>query len=542
MAEASTGANIEAETDAAGDASPDASTLASEGLHQDEFQGSARSERFIVTVALLLTMSVAALEQTVVSPAMPTIITQLHGLDIYPWVFSAYLLASTVTAPIYGKLADLLGRKRVLLFGLGLFSAGSVLSGYSQSMPQLIAMRVLQGLGGGALGPLILTMLADLYGLKERAKVQGYFSAVWGGASLVGPALGGALTDYLSWRWVFFVTVPFSAVAGWILVRHVHETREHKPGAPIDYAGATLLTLASTALLLAVLGQTSHVRLVQAVLLAFAALATLAFVRQERRAADPVLPLDLVVERTIAASIIGSFLIGGLLFGIDTYVPLYVQGVLGGTATQAGRAITPMFVAWSLSVMVATKVVMRIGFRATAVFGSVLIALGSGGLAWATAHPRWAGVVFLPSMIVIGIGLGPSAMAYVLGVQNTVPWSRRGVATGAVVFFRTMGGALGVGLLGATLGLGLAARLADSRAAGIDVAKALRPETHKDLSSDQLALVQEALGESLHNVFLELLAMAAVGIACSARLASGRAVDRLVRTPAPSDEFAEPGL
>src|SRR4051794_13569485 len=177
-----------------------------------------RAERRIVTVALLLSMTVVSLEQTVVSTAMPSIIAALKGLDTYPWVFSAYLLAATVTTPLYGKLADLLGRKRVLLFGLGLFGLGSVLSGMSQSMPQLIAARVVQGLGAGAVGPMVLTLLGDLFTLEERARVQGLFSAVWGVSSMAGPALGGVLTDRLSWRWVFFVTVPFAAVAAWILV------------------------------------------------------------------------------------------------------------------------------------------------------------------------------------------------------------------------------------------------------------------------------------------------------------------------------------
>ncbi len=174
----------------------------------------------------MLAMAVASLEQTVVSTAMPSIIAQLKGLDIYPWVFSAYLLAATVSTPLYGKLADLLGRKRVLLFGLGLFALGSMLSGLARSMAELIAMRVVQGLGAGAVGPIVLTMLGDLFTLQERAKVQGRFSAVWGVSSLAGPAIGGVLTDQLSWRWVFFVTVPFAVVSAWILVRHVHEKVE----------------------------------------------------------------------------------------------------------------------------------------------------------------------------------------------------------------------------------------------------------------------------------------------------------------------------
>src|SRR5690242_12782162 len=202
-----------------------------------------RAEWRIVTVALLSAMTVCTLEQTVVSTAMPSIIATLTGSDIYPWVFPAYHLASTVTTPLYGKLADLLGRKRVLLFGLALFALGSMLSGMARSMPELIAMRVVQGLGAGAVGPIVLTMLGDLFTLQERAKVQGWFSAVWGVSSLAGPALGGVLTDQLSWRWVFFVTVPFAVISAWILIRHVHEKVEHREVLPIDWVGAVLLTL-----------------------------------------------------------------------------------------------------------------------------------------------------------------------------------------------------------------------------------------------------------------------------------------------------------
>ncbi len=289
-----------------------------------------RSNRGLVTIALLLAMTVSSLEQTVVSTAMPTIIASLHGLDIYPWVFSAYLLAATVTTPLYGKLADLMGRKRVLLFGLGLFALGSVLSGLAQSMPQLIAMRVLQGLGAGAVGPIVITMLGDLFTLEERRKIQGLFSIVWGTSSLAGPALGGVITDYLSWRWVFFVTVPFALVSSWILITHVHEKIEKRAVKPIDWSGAGLLTAGSTLLLLTVLrggGQSW-----QAGIAIFAASIGVfgLFLWNERRAADPVLPIDLIFTRHIGAAIGGSFLIGRIGFR-DRYLRSAVR------ARRAGR-------------------------------------------------------------------------------------------------------------------------------------------------------------------------------------------------------------
>ncbi|MBV8678179.1 MAG: MFS transporter, partial [Planctomycetaceae bacterium] len=352
-----------------------------------EGDGDSPTGRAIVMVALMLSMAVVSLEQTVVSTAMPSIIAQLRGLEIYPWVFSAYLLAATVTTPIYGKLADLLGRKRVLLFGLGLFALGSILSGLSRSMPELIAMRVLQGLGAGAVAPIVITLLGDLFTLEQRARVQGWFSAVWGVSSLAGPALGGELTDRLSWRWVFFVTVPFGVVAAWILARHVQEKVERDEVRPIDWPGALLLTAGSTLLLLAVLNGDGRSWARGARLMAGAVVLLVLFIRRERRAADPILPIDLVVAPHIAAALAGSFLIGVLLFALDTYIPLFVQGVRGGSATQAGRMITPLFLMWSISVAIAAVVVVRFGFRRTAVVGSILIALGVSELALGASRP-----------------------------------------------------------------------------------------------------------------------------------------------------------
>ena len=484
-------------------------------------QLAARSDRSLVTLALMLAMTVTSLEQTVVSTAMPTIIVSLKGLDIYPWVFSAYLLAATVSTPLYGKLADLLGRKRVLLFGLALFALGSVASGLAQSMPQLIAMRTLQGLGAGAVGPIVLTLIGDLFTIEERAKIQGLFSVIWGTSSLAGPALGGVITDRLSWRWVFFVTVPFAAVAAWILVTKVNETVKRREVLPIDWAGAGLLTAGSTVLLLAVLRGGGQTRSGGVALLTLAVVLLGLFIWRERRAADPILPIDLLIRPHIAAAILGSFLIGALVFGIDTFIPLFVQGVKGGTATAAGRTITPLFLTWALSVFIAAWFVGRLGYRRTAVFGSLVGLVGTLGLALGAAFPEWSGPLFLAGNLIIGLGMGPVSLSQILAVQNSVPWSQRGAATAAVMFFRTMGGALMVGLLGASLGMGLARRLADTPAA--EIAAALRPETHAMLTPERLAAVQAALGLSLRDVFLQMAGLAFLAVLCSLGYRGGRA-------------------
>ena len=480
--------------------------------------------RKIITFALMMAMAVAAMEQTVVSPAMPTIIAKLKGVEIYALVFSAYLLASTVTTPLYGKLADRYGRKRVLLFGLGLFGIGSMLSGLSRSMPELIAMRTLQGLGAGAVAPIVLTMIGDLYTLTERARVQGLFSGVWGVSSIAGPALGGSLTDQLSWRWVFFVSVPFGVVAMVILAVWVKESVAERETQPLDWKGAALLTGATAALLIAVLGGQERAWELEVGLVVLALVGLLLFIRQERRAVDPVLPIDLLAQPAMAASIAGSFIVGGLLIAIDTYVPLFVQGVRGGSATSAGRAIMPLFASWSVSVFIAARLVPRWGFRKTAVVGSALIASGSIGLVVGAIYPEWSRLSFFLGMGVIGLGMGPTSLSYILGVQNAVAWERRGAATSSVIFSRMIGGAVLVGLLGAALGHLLAWRLGS--VSGVDLAAALRPETHGLLTVAELEVVRLALGTSLRDVFILSAALAALGLVCASRLAGGRAVDR----------------
>lgn len=474
------------------------------------------SGRRIVTLAMMLAMAVAALEQTVVSPAMPTIIASLRGVEIYPWVFSAYLLAATVTTPLYGKLADLFGRKRVLLFGLSLFMLGSALSGMAWSMVSLIGFRVLQGLGAGAVAPIVLILIADIYTLEERAKFQGLFSGIWGASSLAGPALGGWLTDSLSWRWVFFVTVPFATLSAVILLAFVRESVARKEVKPIDWTGAGLLMMASSLFLIAVLGGEARSWRVEGAMIALAVAVLFVFDWNERRAADPILPHDLLLRPTIAAAILGNALIGVLVFGVDTYVPLYVQGVLGGSARDAGMTLTPMFLTWSISVAIAAKLVVRFGFRRAAMTGTVLLIVGSLAIVLGATRPSLARPCFFVGTVLLGMGMGPTALSYILSVQNSVSWERRGVATGAVTFFRTMGGALGVGVLGATLGYELASRLAGLD--GLDITAALRPETHSRFEPEQLRVIQAAIGLALRDVFLQMSGLSALGLICASKL------------------------
>ena len=482
---------------------------------ESKSSGSALAGRRMVTAALLVAMTVTAMEQLVVSPAMPTIIAQLRGFEIYPWVISAYLLAATISTPIYGKLADLYGRKRILLFGLVVFSLGSILSGTAQSMGQLIAMRTLQGLGAGAVGPIVLTMLGDLFTLHERARVQGLFSAVWGLSSIAGPIVGGYLTDNVGWRWVFLVCVPFALAAIVLLAWYVTEPRVDRKVAPIDWAGAALLSAGIASLLLLVLDGSQHGVAMAIGFLAASVVLLVLFVFRELRAPDPILPMDLMVRPVIAASLVGSGLIGAILFGIDTYIPLYIQGVVGGDARLAGRALMPLFLTWAVSVAVAAKAVVHRGLRFGGLIGSFFITVGSLGLVLGAIFPEWYRFAFRTGLVLVGLGMGPTSLSLILAVQHSVKWGQRGVATGAVIFLRTIGGALGVGMLGAVLGWELVHRLAAVGASGVDVTAALRPETHASLTPGQLLLVQLSLGHALRDAYLQMTALGIAIMICT---------------------------
>ncbi len=502
---------------------------------------SGNGSRRMVTAALLLAMMVTAVEQLVVSPAMTTIITQLKGFELFPWVVSAYLLAATVSTPIYGKLADLFGRKPVLLFGLGLFSVGSVLSGASMSMPQLIAMRAIQGLGAGAVGPIVLTMLGDMFTLKERAQVQAVFSSVWGLSSIGGPLVGGYLTDFLGWRFVFLLCVPFAVTAILLLVYYVSEPAVKRTVAPIDWAGAALLTTGLSALLWVVLDGSRRAGIVNLSLLAASAIVLMLFVIREHHAADPILPLELMTRPVIGTSLIGSLFFGGILFGLDTYVPLYVQGVRGGNATSSGLALMPLFVSWAISVAFAARALVHHGFRRAGLIGSGLVVIGLLTLVIGASFPAWSRPLFIVGLAIVGTGMGPTSIAFVLAIQHAVTWGQRGVATGAAVFTRTIGGAVGVGLLGAALAWELALRIGLAGAGRIDVAAALRPETHKDLNAGQLRLVQANLGLTLRDVYILIALFAVVSFICAFWLPGRTATLAKTQADEPA-EFEDDGL
>jgi EmrB/QacA subfamily drug resistance transporter len=395
--------------------------------------------RPLTVVALMLSVFMAAMEVTVVSTAMPSVVGQLGGVSLYAWVFTAYILVATIGIPVFGKLADLYGRKPVMLFGIALFLVGSVLCGAAGSIHSLIGARAVQGLGGGAMQATALTIVGDIFTTRERARMQGVIGGVWGVAGLVGPLLGGIIVHGIGWRWVFFINLPFGVISGLMLIAFLHERFEKKP-VRLDVLGALLLGTGLFCLLLGARGEMAW--LVPVGLLLFCA-----FVWVELRASEPVLPLDMFKNRVLAVASAAGALVGGALMSATTFVPLFVQGVLGGTPTQAGAAIAPMAVAWPLASAVGGRMIPRFGFRplvrvglAIHVLGAVLLAvyLTEGA---STTTPGIA-------MAVFGMGLGFANTALLIAVQSSVEWNRRGVATSSTLLFRTVGGTLAVGMLG----------------------------------------------------------------------------------------------
>lgn len=465
--------------------------------------------RWFVTAGVMTGMLLAALEGTVVGTAMPTIVAALGGLAHYSWVFSAYLLTSTVTVPVWGKLSDLFGRRRLFQIGVAVFLIGSAACGLAQTMTQLILSRAVQGIGAGALVPLAMTIIGDIFTLQERAKMQGLFSGVWGVSSVFGPLLGGFITDQLSWRWVFLINLPVgiaaAAIIGFGLIEPKREER-----AAIDYLGAIVLTAAVTLLLL-VLGDGGRYLLLAPVVALF-----FWFVRIETRAEDPIVPLRLFRNPVVTVAIVVGFLAGIAMFAAITFVPLLAQGVLGATATEAGSFLTPLMLAWVLASIVGGRLLMRLGSRTLVLAGLVFMLGGFAALAtFSRATPR---MLMMLELTFIGAGLGLTMLTLLIASQHSVPREQLGITTSLNQFSRSIGGALGVALLGALLAAGLAEFSHDPNAL-------VNPEARAHIAPAELAALQGALQKTLRTIFWACAAVVAAALAVAFRIPPGRITD-----------------
>ncbi|MDI9894704.1 MDR family MFS transporter [Rhodococcus sp. IEGM 1381] len=409
-----------------------------------------RSERGPVLVALMLSTSLVALDSTIIATAVLSIVDDLGGFTQFPWLFSIYLLAQAVSVPLYGKLADLFGRKKIMLFGIAVFLLGSILCGLAWSMPALIAFRAVQGLGAGAVQPMAITIAGDIYTLAERAKVQGYLASVWAMSSVLGPALGGIFSEFLTWRWIFFVNIPLCGLAAVMLWRKFEEGAVERTKPKIDYLGAALLTVGATMALLGLLegGQSwawdSPISIAIFVV-GFLLLGVFAWV--ESRAEEPILPLWVFTRRVLVVSSFISLLVGALILGLTSYVPTFVQGVFGTGAIVAGFSLSTLTLGWPIAASQSGRVYLRFGFRTTAVVGG---SIGIVGTALTTLLDAESQIWHVAAMcFVIGLGMGLIASPTLIAAQSSVDWAERGVVTSTNMFARSLGSAVGVAVFGA---------------------------------------------------------------------------------------------
>lgn len=397
----------------------------------------------------MLSTGLVAIDSTIIATAVPSIVKDIGGFSEFPWLFSIYLLAQAVTTPIYGKLSDIFGRKPMMLLGIGFFLTGSIMCGLATNMLMLIVFRAVQGLGAGAVFPMSITIVGDIYTVQERARVQGYLASVWGISSVVGPTLGGVFSEYVSWRWIFFINIPLCVAAGAMIQARFHE-KVTRSRPTIDYLGAGVLTAGLTMLILGVLegGEAWAWGSAQSVLiLGLGAVLLGAFWFIEKRASDPVLPQWVVRRRLLLTSSLASCGIGAIVLGLSSYIPTYVQGVLGTGPVVAGFALATLTMGWPIAASQAGKIYLRVGFRLCSLLGASVVVVGAALLLLLGPHSPVVEVAAF--CFVIGIGMGLSATPSLIAAQTSVDWRERGVVTGSNMFFRSMGSAVGVAVFGA---------------------------------------------------------------------------------------------
>jgi EmrB/QacA subfamily drug resistance transporter len=467
-----------------------------------------RSERGPILLAVMLSVGLVAIDSTILATAVPAVVSDLGGFTSFPWLFSIYLLAQAISVPIYGKLADLYGRKPLMLIGVGLFVLGSLLCGIAWSMTSLIVFRLVQGLGAGAIGPIAMTIIGDIYTLQERALVQGYMASVWAMSALIGPTLGGVFSDTIGWRWIFFVNLPLGAAAAWVLWQRFEENvarRRHR----IDYLGSSLLGVGGTLLLLALLEggvQWAWDSPLSITLFVVAGVLLAAFVLVERRASEPVLPLWVFRMRVLNVTSAGALVVGILLMGLSSYVPLYSQRVLGTDALVAGLALAAMTVGWPIAAATAGRLYLSVGFRVTLSIGAFFSVAGA--LILLSVGPDSSVYRLAFACFVMGLGFGYVASPGVVAAQTAVSWSSRGVATGSNMFARSVGSAVGVAVFGAVVNSYVSSRVGSA---------------DPDIEHLSAAILDPAIHDVFVATVIITLALVAVGFLMPSRVTEAEA-------------------
>ena len=452
----------------------------------------------MIFFAACLAVFMVSVEATIVATAIPTIVGDLGGLRLFSWVFGIYFLTQAVTIPIYGRLSDLYGRKKLIVVSIGLFLIGSILSGFAHNMVMLIVYRGLQGLGAGGVMPLAITIVGDIYTGQARAKVQGHLSSIWGISAVSGPLLGAFLIGHAGWPTIFWINVPFGILCIAMLLRYFDERVEPQPHR-IDYAGSLLLAGGAGALMFVLVMLGNLPGSVALALAAIGAILIALLIVHELRTPEPMLPVRLYAVRIIAIANAGNFAMGALSMGITAFLPTYVQGSMGLSAVLAGATLGITSAAWTLGALIGSRLLAHATYRTTAVVGGALLVIGSAflislepgrGIWWAFAGGA-----------LLGFGFGFVNLVFTLTTQSAVGWDQRGAATASNQFMRQLGASIGTATFGAVFNLGLDARIPD---AGDAIVRMMDPLKRGTLSPLDVQNYAAAIAASLHGIYVIL--------------------------------------
>lgn len=464
------------------------------------------SKKTSIVISLMVSMFLAAVEGTVITTAIPTIVKDLNGFQLISWVFAAYLLTSAISTPIYGKLSDLYGRKNILSIGIIIFLLGSCLCGISQSMYQLIAFRAVQGLGAGAIFTVTYTIIGDIFTLEERPKVQGWLSTVWGIASLTGPFLGGFLIENLSWNWIFFINVPFGIISIVLLQKNLIETFERKKHS-IDYVGSLLFSLAIITFLLGILSGGKN-NIIMSLMVTIVILILFYFV--EKSVQEPIIPFEIFTKASTIVNGI-TFLAAGILIGVEVYLPIYMQNILGFGATVSGVSMAPMSMAWLLSSFILSKAIPKYGERIVIGISTLILLISCGFLSTLSIESPLISVISYG--FIMGLGFGGAFTTLTIVIQESVGHSKRGAATAANSLLRTLGQTIGVSIFGSILNTNIVKYFNDLGIKGIQPDNLYSQSTLSNgVSMQQIKL---SVNSGLHEVFMAFIIIALASLVLS---------------------------
>ena len=454
------------------------------------------ARRRLVLAACLIATFMAAVESTIVATIIPTIVSDLGGFNLFTWVFTVYLLTQAVAIPVYGRLADLYGRKPVFFVGTAVFLIGTILCGTAWNMPSLIVFRALQGCGAGAIQPIAATILGDIYTPAERGRIQGLVSSVFGVSAVIGPSLGAFLVAHMSWRVVFWVNVPIG-IGAIVMIAVFLREEVHRRSHRIDWAGSILLLLAFGSLMMTVVQSGSLGGATLAVLLVTGIVALVALFVHERNTPEPMLPLELWRNRVIVVGSLGNFTAGAMMMGVAAFLPTYIQGTMGRSPIVGGLVLGAMSVTWALASILAARIMVRTSYRLVAILGGLSLSIGCAMLvALKPADgPVWAAM----GSLVIGIGMGFCSTVFIVSIQATVPWRQRGAATSSSMFMRFVGQSVGASSCGAVLNVTMA-HLDPGTVHAVD--RLLDPAVRMAMAPAELAHLTAVMAGSLRCAYL----------------------------------------